>query len=126
MPLFRAKIAITNYVDIPVYAESEDEARDYLKTFDDWKEDGAIDDVANLKSDISVDSVELVNNPKDVDFAGDSLCWELASGEETTVGVAYYGDEDTTKFEDDQSVWDEYFIRQNNKADKFNEEACAE
>lgn len=89
MPLYKAKIVVTQTVEIPVYAQSEEDAKRYMAGTEEWKEDGGLDEFEKDAMSFS-GSVEKVTDPKQTDFDGDCICWDEKS-EEIHVAVAFFG-----------------------------------
>ena len=88
MPLFKCTIEIKSTAEIAVEASSEEEARAYLSRTDEWKEDGAINEVKNAKLD--VEDVKRVVHPSEMpDFESDTLVWNQRSSVQVDVTITH-------------------------------------
>lgn len=109
MPLFAGKIKFKDEVrEIPVFAPSEDEAMRYLKSTEEWVDDGMFFDL--MQSDGRLDEVESrdviatfgplcsvvgvvpILDPRRSPFCGEDICWHAnCAVDELPVGLAFYG-----------------------------------
>ena len=88
MPLFKAKIAVTSFVEIPVIAKSMKEAVRYLSENEEWKDDLVFQDPVMPGDDRKPIGVEKVTTPEGSEWLGDDICWGSETDE--TVGMAFY------------------------------------
>lgn len=87
MPLFKARVEVVTVVDIPVIAESEQAANEYIKKHSDWKEwliETCYGDTARAVSVAPVSSE--LDIPSDWDM--DDECWN----QNDKVGMAFFQD----------------------------------
>jgi len=70
MPLFKAKIVTVS--EIPVFAKTEKEALEYLKSTREWMDDASL---TYEFSSTYIDDVAVVTDPKECEFDHDVLCW---------------------------------------------------
>lgn len=81
MPLYKATFTITRQVNIPVYAETPEDALAYIKRTDEWLDDGAfsepVKDPQSL-ADVGEPVIEQVHTPQQAVAAGwddDVVAW---------------------------------------------------
>lgn len=131
MPLFIVMIAAVEYASIPVYAESEAKAREYLAHKDDWQADGGLPSCGESGS-LVVAEVREVKSPNASPWGSDVGCWN-AGDEEILVAEAFYGliDPPTDPIVDgpctlfDASEEDAWFAALREQHTKFNAARCA-
>ena len=95
MPLYKGVINITRKVEIPVFAESEEKAVEYLNSTSEWMEDEYIDcnsdeEIVGVSGAVLVDSIK---ECADMDFQSDTLCWHdnsIEEGMDVDVPQAFY------------------------------------
>jgi hypothetical protein len=90
MPLFKARVTVTRYIDIPVYAENESDAIAYMNKSKDWENAECFDECGNFSFSGKVFQVQ---QPYDCDFDGDELCWNAEAHEgfeELFAATAFY------------------------------------
>jgi hypothetical protein len=121
MGLFKLKVAVTRFEEIPVEAESEEDALRYAKSTDEWKKEGCF--MENEEENLSVVSVERVTSPGQTDFKGDWICW---SDNENTNSVAeafymepYPKEEEFENYECYKAACDAYYDAKRVNDDKF-------
>ena len=120
MPIFKARIKVMYYVDIPVAAESAQAAMVYLRASDDWHEAGGLEGVKIGSVVAAPESVELVKAPIECkklwSMSGADLCWGAGDDEDVLAcGVAFYADRFNrpypadNDYEDEESLADAWF-----------------
>lgn len=88
MPVFNVKIRVSEYVEIPVYAENEKEAEDYVKSTYEWKDDGSFDMMREYlierirDRDYDFFSLEEITDLKNTKYPATTLCWNDGGAEE--------------------------------------------
>jgi hypothetical protein len=127
MALFNVKVSVLSVVEIPVHAESEDEALAYMRSTDEWKDDYAFSMFDTDSAPLEIVSAEEVTDPKSAprECEGDCFCW---GEDEVTIAHAFYGSpprpdtdyEEGTECEESKSAWDAYFDAELDLIKKFN------
>ena len=72
MPLFNVEVKVSKSILIPVYAKTLEEAEQYMKDEDDWKQDGSLD---YESGDMAVGKIEKVESPEKCEWEEDINCW---------------------------------------------------
>lgn len=124
MPLFIARAFVQTMIEIPVVAEDERAALEYLNSTSEWKADSGFDGAE--ESAISVAGVDRIVMPQQtpLDWDNDCLCW---NGEDTELAHAFFGEEirelqpkcDGMSDEECEKAWDDYFDKKEGLDAKF-------
>ena len=117
MPIYRAKIKVINLIDVPVAADSPEEAMEYLKSHTCWHESGQVASAITAGLLVEPESVDKINSPKEVaelfDMGATDLCWGYWQDGEDRLKVAraFYAERFNRGLPegDDDSDWGEYF-----------------
>ena len=120
MPLFKVKIAIQTFVEIPVFAKNAEEALAYANGTDEWKQDGQFEFFKGHEPFI-VSGAEQITDPKDSPFEGDCLCWD-SDDTETTAASAFFGNQVPDNLENDEesaAAWEEFFALEEKQMAQF-------
>lgn len=91
MPLYTAKIKVIlpEFLEIPVFAKSENEALEYLRNETDWHGSGAFESLLEQGAELSVSHVERVINPKYCDWDSLTYCWNGGMGDISSAEAFY-------------------------------------
>lgn len=124
--LFKVKVIRQELYDMPVCAESEEEALKWLNSTNEWKED-----YESGSYKYGIRGISEVTHPAQCDFNVESICWST-DDEEVSVGLAFFGDPPSPPFlfDDDENYneaednarWAAYWLMRDQLYERFNTE----